>query len=144
MRCGAIAGPAPTTNYAGTSPDRTLHPGAEGEPAPGPLLRHGRGAALGAPAVQASLQPDLDHRAARLPDTRPGPSRSDRRHAHGCMCADRCLRIVDRYRRPGRRGTPRRSRNEFARCGGPLRSWSFTEAKRLLTHYMLTFIGYIL
>ena len=47
--------------------------------------------------VQADLQPDLDHRAARLPDTRPGPSRSARPDAHGRVSADRCLKTVDRY-----------------------------------------------
>ena len=57
---------------------RALHPGAEGKPAVGPAFRHARGAAPGAPGVQANLQPDLDHRAARLPDPSPGPSRSAR------------------------------------------------------------------
>ena len=76
---------------------RAVHPGAEGEPALGPPLRHRRGAASGAARVPADLQPELDHRAARLPDTRPGPSRSDRPATYGRVSADRCLRTVDRY-----------------------------------------------
>ena len=56
-----------------------------------------RGAAAGPHRVQADLQPDLDHRAARLQNARPGPSRSDRPDAHGRVSADRCLKTVDRY-----------------------------------------------
>ena len=71
--------------------------GAEGKPAVGPMLRHGRGAAPGPDRVQADLQPDLDHPAARLPNPSPGPSRSARSDAHGRVSADRCLKTVDRY-----------------------------------------------
>ena len=47
-----------------------LHPDTEGEPALGPPLRDHRGPAPGPPRVQGHLQPDLDRRAPRLPDTR--------------------------------------------------------------------------
>src|SRR4029453_8919265 len=77
---------------------RAVHPRAQGKPALGPPLRHGRGAAAGPDRVQADLQPELDHRAARLPGTRPGSSRAAWSDAHGCVSADRCLMIVDRYK----------------------------------------------
>src|SRR5688572_8115406 len=76
---------------------RALHPAPERKPALGQALQHRRGVAPGAPGIQANLQPDLDHRAARLQDARSGPCRSARPHADGRMNADRCLRIVDRY-----------------------------------------------
>ena len=76
---------------------RALHPGAEGEPVVGPPLRHRRGVALGTPRLPADLQPVLDHRTARLQDTRPGPGRASHGPAHGRLSAKRCLRIVDRY-----------------------------------------------
>ena len=47
--------------------------------------------------VQANLQPELDHRAARLQNARPGPSRPDRSATQGSVSADRCLKSVDRY-----------------------------------------------
>src|SRR4051812_10706179 len=62
---------------------RALHPGLEGEPVVGPPLRHRRRVALGTPRLPADLQPVLDHRAARLPDTRPGPGRTSHGPAHG-------------------------------------------------------------
>src|SRR4051812_28686403 len=49
------------------------------------------------PRVQANLQPNLDHRAARLQDTRSDPRRSDRPDADGRVSAGRCLKTVDRY-----------------------------------------------
>src|SRR5215212_4006187 len=79
---------------------RALHPDLEGEPAVGPPLRDGRGAAPGASGLQGALQSDLDHRAARVPDARSGPSQADRGHADGRLSAERCLRIVDRYTGP--------------------------------------------
>ena len=87
---------------------RALHPRAEGKPAVGPTLRHGRGAAPGADRVQADLQPQLDRRAARLPNPSPGPSRPAWSDAHGRVSADRCLKTVDRYspQRCGRPGAP--------------------------------------
>ena len=48
--------------------------------------------------LQANLQPELDHRAARLQDARSGPRRSARPVTHGRVSADRCLTTVDRYR----------------------------------------------
>ena len=77
---------------------RALHPDPEGEPAVGPPLRDRRGAAAGPHRVQADLQPDLDHRAARLQDARSDPSRSDRPDADGRVSAERCLKTVDRYK----------------------------------------------
>src|SRR3954451_13437503 len=77
---------------------RALHSGLEGEPVMGPPLRHHRGVAPGAPRLPADLQPVLDHRAARLQDARSGPGRASHGPAHGRLSAERCLRIVDRYR----------------------------------------------
>ena len=65
----------------------------------GPPLRHRRGVALGTPRLPADLQPVLDHRAARLQDTRSGPGRADHGPADGRVSAERCLRTVDRYNR---------------------------------------------
>jgi putative transposase len=89
-------GACPPAGKAGPG-GRAVHPGAEGESALGPSLRHDRGASPGAPRLQADLQPDLDHRTARLPDTRPGPSRPDRPPADGRVSARPCLKTVDRY-----------------------------------------------
>ena len=74
---GIESSPAFVREPEGQRLRRAVHPGAEGEPALGPPLRHRRGAAPGAPRVPADLQPDLDHRAARLQDTRSGPGRAD-------------------------------------------------------------------
>src|SRR4051812_41101842 len=63
----------------------------------GAALRDRRGASPGASRLQGDLQPDLDHRAARLPDTGPGPLRSARPGADGRISANWCLTTVDRY-----------------------------------------------
>ena len=70
---------------------------SEGKPAVGPPLQHGRGASLGAHRLSADLQPELDHRAARLQNARSGPHRSDQPNVRGCVSANRCLKSVDRY-----------------------------------------------
>ena len=96
---GIESSPAFVREPEGQRLRRALHPDPEGEPAVGPPLRHRRGAAPGTHRLQADLQPDLDHRAARLQDARPGPRRSDRPDAHGRLSAERCLKTVDRYTR---------------------------------------------
>src|SRR3954470_18312919 len=74
-----------------------VHPHAEGKPAVGPPLQHGRGASPGPHRLSADLQPELDHRAARLQNTRSDPRRSDRPDADGRVSAGQCLKSVDRY-----------------------------------------------
>src|SRR3954449_13393425 len=76
---------------------RAVHPHPEGEPAVGAALRDRRGASPGASRLQGDLQPDLDHRAARLQDAGPGPLRSARPGADGRISANWCLTTVDRY-----------------------------------------------
>src|SRR3954469_12728039 len=67
----------------------------------GAALRDRRGASPGAPGLQGNLQPNLDHRAARLQDARSDPRRSDRPDADGRVSAEPCLKTVDRYTTEG-------------------------------------------
>ena len=64
----------------------------------GPSFRHRRGAALGAARVSAKLQPELDRRAAWLPDPGPGSGRPSRPGAQSCVGHQPRLESVDRYR----------------------------------------------
>src|SRR4051812_49441673 len=69
----------------------------------GAALRDRRGASPGASRLQGDLQPDLDHRAARLQDAGPGPLRSARPGADGRISANWCLTTADRYKVAGAR-----------------------------------------